>query len=370
MSEKDHKKRDTILVIAVLIISIILIVFRPHFQTTTFSDSDAKTTEGKVLEIISEKDKNEKDIAYIGITKIQKLLVNITENKKSKNVEVENNFSPVNKGDRILLQSIGENSYEIIEFSRTRGILLLTLVFVVLVLLIGGKKGFNALVGLVYSFAIILYFIIPRILGGMNPILVSLIGSVLILTVTLYVSYGLNRKSLSAFIGISLTLLFVGILAQYAVHALHFTGLGSEESSFLLQEMADKIDFVSLIIGGIIIAAIGVLDDVAITQASTVFALHSVDSRIKHWELYKKAMEVGKDHSSAVINTLVLAYTGAALPLVLLLSMGTDTNSANIMSIEIVAEEIVRTLISTSGLILAVPITTMVAVFFAKRRVV
>lgn len=365
--KKTIKSPNALFVIGILSISVILIFFRPHFQPVSYSDADTKTIEGKVIKILSEREISKDDIAYIGATKIQKLSVEIKENGKIRQIEAENEFSTFKKGDRVFVQAAGNNSFEVVEVSRTRGILWLSLLFIALVLLTSGKKGFNSLVGLVYSFAVILFFIVPRILKGSDPVIISLIGAVLILVVTLYVSYGFNKKSLSAFIGISLTLLFVGLLARYAVYALHFTGFGNEEASFLQQEMGEKINFISLVVGGIIIAAIGVLDDIAITQASTVFTIASVNASIKRWDLYKKAMSIGKDHISAVINTLIMAYTGAALPLVLLLSIGKETNTGNIISMEMIAEEIVRTLVSSSGLVLAVPITTFIAVIFAQQ---
>lgn len=366
--EKTMQNPKPLYVVGILLVSILLIVLRPHFQSNAFSDADTKTVEGKVIKILEEREADENDLPYIGVTKIQKLLVEIEGNDIAKKVEVENNFSSFRKGEKIFLQDTGDGAFEVVEFSRTRGIFWLTVLFVVFVLFLSGKKGFNSLVGLIFSFAVILFFIVPRILAGGSPVSTSLIGAGMILLVTLYVSYGFNRKSLSALIGISVTLLFVGFLAQYVVHALHFTGFGNEESAFLQQEMGGKLNFVSLIIGGIIIAAIGVLDDIAITQASTVYTINSVDPTISRWKLYGKAMSVGRDHVSAVINTLIMAYTGAALPLVLLLSIGNGAGFGNIISIEMVAEEIVRTLVSSLGLVLAVPITTIVAVLFINKE--
>lgn len=363
---KFFQKPHWLVVLIILVISAALLYFRPHAPSVSFEDG--KIVEGKVISITAEREIQKDDLAFIGVSKIQTLLVETSEEGDKKRVRVENNVASVREGERIFLQELENGSYVMVDFSRSRGIIWLTVFFIGLVLLVSGKKGFSALTGLVFSFAVILSFIVPGILKGQNPVFVSIAGAVLILLVTLYVSHGFNRKSLAALLGISVTLVMVGLLAQYAVSALHFTGFGSEDAAFLKQEVGDKINLVALILSGIIIAAIGVLDDIAITQASIVSELASANRSLSPWQLFRKSMAVGKDHISAVVNTLILAYTGAALPLVLLLSIGSGMPAGFVVSIEAVSEEIVRTLIASSGLVLAVPATTFISIFFLKRR--
>lgn len=362
------KEPNRYIVIIIFLVSLGLLFFaRPKITPTSFGDSPL--FEGKVVEILSEKSVGANDIAYLGATKIQTLLVEGKIEGAVKRVSVENSMLTVDKGDRVFFQKLADGKrFTMAEVSRTRGIMWLSIFFIVLVLLVSGKKGLNALVGLVFTFAVIISFLVPRILAGQNSIAVSLIGAILILVGTLYVTYGWNKKSFSALVGISLTLLFVSLLAQFTISELRFTGFASEEAAYLNQETGDRVNIIALLISGIIIAAIGVLDDVAITQASAVFTLASTKVSITRWDLFRKAMIVGKDHISAVINTLILAYTGAALPLVLLLSIGGNVQIGYTASLEIVAEEIVRTLVSSAGLVLAVPATTFVAVLLAKRK--
>src|SRR3989304_635323 len=208
---------------------------------------------------------------------------------------------------------------EVKDISREKGVFVLTALFIILVFATSGWRGFYSLIGLIFSLSVIFVFIVPLILKGLNPIFVGIAGSFLILLVTLYLSHGLTKKSISAFIGIILSLLFTGILANLAVQAMRFTGFSNEGALYLNMETGSPFNLVGLLTAGIIIAAIGILDDVAVTQSSTVFSIASANSSLKGMPLYKKAMSVGKDHISAVINTLVLAYTGAALPLALLL---------------------------------------------------
>ncbi|KKQ34238.1 MAG: hypothetical protein US50_C0056G0006 [Candidatus Nomurabacteria bacterium GW2011_GWB1_37_5] len=300
--------------------------------------------------------------------KEQDLSVNVTIDGEKKEIAITNDFTPVMAGDKIFLQSslfAGEEAFEIKDISREKGVFVLTALFIILVFATSGWRGFYSLIGLVFSLSVILVFIVPLILKGLNPIFVGIAGSFLILLVTLYLSHGLTKKSISAFIGIILSLLFTGILANLAVQVMRFTGFSNEGALYLNMETGSSFNLVGLLTAGIIIAAIGILDDVAVTQSSTVFSLASANSSLKRMPLYKKAMSVGKDHISAVINTLVLAYTGAALPLVLLLTLR-NTPIDYFLSFEMVSEEIVRTLVASSGLLLAVPITTAIAVFLCK----
>ncbi|MDP3954497.1 MAG: YibE/F family protein [bacterium] len=331
--------------------------------------ADEKIFEGKVLKVIEERTVPNPVGQRSNLE--QELLVEVGLYGKKENKTVLNDFVPVKAGDSIYVQGqlLGEPDevFYVLDIGRKKGLLWLAIFFTALVGVVSGKKGLYALVGLVFSFAVIFLFIIPKILGGSNPILIGLAGAVLILVVALYVSYGFNRKSLSALIGISITLLIVGLMANYSISAMHFSGFSAEEAIYLSSQTDNSLSLAGILVAGILIAVIGILDDIAVTQASTVFSLVSVSGELRGAKLFKKAMEVGKDHISAVINTLVLAYTGAALPLLLLLTLN-KFPLGFVVNGEIIAEEIAQTLISSSGLVLAVPITTAVAVFLVGRN--
>ena len=362
MHNHDHEKPNKYLVALILVLSVSGIIF-------AFSKPPKEeVVSGVVKEIIAEKNVTQ-EIDGQDIVE-QELSVEIKINGEKKNILVLNDFYPVQTGDEVFISSsfFEEQKPNVIEISRNKGLFWLVLFFIALALVTGGWKGFYSLIGLVFSFAVIFNFIVPAILAGYNPVVIGLSGSVIILIPTLYLSYGWSKKSIAAFVGIILALLFVGVLANFLVSTLKFTGL-TEEAIFLNIIGSDNaINLVGLLIAGIIIAAVGVIDDVAVTQASTVFNLVSVDSNLRGLALFKKAMVVGKDHISAVINTLVLAYTGAALPLILLLSLR-GVSGSYFASMEIVSEEIIRTLVSSSGLLLAVPLTTLVAVLLLKGKI-
>lgn len=364
----DHKPHG-ILALAVFLLSLGMLWYAGFFASGRTAElSDERIFSGVVTNILEER--TVQSIVPGRTIREQKLSVQATLPDGARSVAVTNDFVPLSAGDRVYVQQTGgveSEQFFIVDVQRHRGLFALAALFVGAVLVMAGKKGLYALSGLVFSFALIITWIVPRILAGNDPVLIGLIGSMLILIVTLAVSYGVNRKSISALLGILVALMVVGVLSSVAVKALHFSGFSAEEAVYLNMESENAVNLVALVVAGIIIAAIGVLDDIAITQAATVFSLARTDPRLTRMQLFVRAMDVGRDHISAVINTLVLAYTGAALPLVLLVSMRKFPLSF-VINGEIVAEEIMRTLISSTGLVLAVPATTLIAAYMAKRN--
>jgi len=297
---------------------------------------------------------------------VQRLIVRLDDGRS---VQVVNDLTPLKAGDGLYLNHLAagtaQETYEIMDYRRAGGLGWLTALFVAVVLAVSGvRKGFYALVGTLFSVAVIFAYLIPAIIGGTNPLVAGLIAACTILLGTFYVSYGFNRKSLAALAGIAVTLGVVALLAWWTVGEFRFTGYGDEAAIYLRAETKGSVSLVGLIAAGILVAALGVLDDVAITQASAVFEL--ARAGVRGLGLFRQAMRVGTDHISAVINTLVLAYAGAALPLVMLLHLSRFPLAFTLGG-EQVAEEIVRTLVSSLGLVLAVPLTTAVAVGFVER---
>jgi uncharacterized membrane protein len=324
---------------------------------------------GRVLEVTAERETTLDIGSKSKTVKEQDLLVEITVEKEKKEIKVLNDYKPVTKGDLIFISGslFGDSEFSVVNTSKTKELFLMLIFFVVLVILTSGWKGVYSLVGLLFTFAVIFMFMVPQILKGISPVGISIVSAATILIPTLYLSYGLNKKSIAAFFGIIFALLFTGIIANYFIGTLQFTGFSSELSVYLDMEAANVINFIGLLIAGIIIAAVGVLDDVAVIQSSVVFSLARANPNLRGFQLFKEAMHVGKDHISAVVNTLVLAYTGASLPLIILLylrKMPIDY----FVSLEMVAEEIARTLISSSGLLLAVPLTTIIATIMVNKK--
>ncbi len=272
-------------------------------------------------------------------------------------------------GDQIMVVvSTSPNSDKVVvdyaDAVRTRPILILLAVFIVAIIIVARWKGLRSLLALAFSFVVVIAYIIPHIIHGEDPVKVSIIGSMIILVVTLYLTYGWNVKTHAAVIGILLVLLLTGLLAWAFVKIALLTGGGSEEALYLVQVPGIKIDLHGLLLGGIIIGALGVLDDLIITQASAVFELHGANAGLGFRQLYSSAYRIGQDHVASTVNTLVMAYTGVALPLLLLFAVERG-NYTELISVASVAEEIVRTLVGSLGLVAAVPLSTLIAALFA-----
>lgn len=273
-------------------------------------------------------------------------------------------------GDKVLV-TIGTRPDGILtvyfaDFERANSLLWLTGIFVLVILLISRWKGLRSILSMVFSLLVIIGYIIPHILAGEDPVGVSVIGSVILLGVTLYLTYGWNLKTHAAVVSMMLVLLMTGTLAGLFVAFARLSGSGDENALFLIQMLNTQINLRGLLLGGMIIGALGVLDDLVTTQASAVFELHHANELLGFRELFQAAMRIGQDHVAATVNTLVLAYAGASLPMLLMFSLGRG-NYGFLVNFEFVAEEIVRTLVGSLGLVTAVPLTTAIAILFALR---
>ncbi|WKZ40082.1 MAG: YibE/F family protein [Anaerolineales bacterium] len=273
-------------------------------------------------------------------------------------------------GDTILV-SISKTPDNVInayfaDYVRTTPILWLALIFAVAIVIISQWKGIRALISMAFSLYIIIGYIIPQILTGNDPLRVSIIGSILLLGVTLYLTYGWTLKTHAAVLSMVLVLLLTGTLSGLFVFFAKLNGSGDENVMFLMQLMESPINLRGLLLGGMIIGALGVLDDLVTTQASAVFELHHANPNLGFRGLYNAAMRIGQDHVAATVNTLVLAYAGASLPMLLMFSLGRG-DYGYLINFSFIAEEVVRTLVGSLGLIAAVPITTTLAIFLAQR---
>lgn len=273
-------------------------------------------------------------------------------------------------GDRVKLAAGvgpgGQATYYIIDFERSGALWLLGALFVGVVLLVGRWHGLRSLLGLALSLGIVVRFVVPAILAGRSPSLVALVGAMGVMLITLYLAHGVNEKTTAAVVGTTIALgITVGIGLVFIERA-GLTGFASEEATFA-RFAVEGLDLKGLVLAGLIIGALGVLDDVTVSQASTVFALHDTDPTLTVREVAGRAMTVGRDHIASTVNTLFLAYAGASLALLVLFSTG-GLPVAEIVTSEVVAEEIVKTLVGSVGLITAVPATTVLAATLAVRR--
>jgi uncharacterized membrane protein len=266
-------------------------------------------------------------------------------------------------GDKIVLvrQQNAAPGFEYGYYDRQRKATLfwLALLFAVAVVLLGRLRGLAALAGLVASLVLLLQFVLPAILLGKSPALVATFGSAAIAYLALYMAHGFRPMTSVALLGTIGALILTVLLATLFTSLAHFSGFTSEES-FLLNIGAGQIDLSGLILGGVIIGALGALDDMTVTQASAVWELRAASPGSTMAGLFRSGLRIGRDHVASTVNTLFLAYAGASLPLLLLFTL-TQQGWIDVANGEAVATELVRTLVGSIGLVTAVPITTWLA---------
>ncbi len=249
--------------------------------------------------------------------------------------------------------------YAVSDVDRTLPMALLAGLFALAVVVVGRLRGVFALVALVISFGVLTLFILPAILHGSDPLLVAVIGGSAIMLIALYMCHGLNARTSVAVVGTLTSLMLIGLLGALFTQWAHLTG-DTDDQTGLVHGLYPGIEIRGLLLAGIIIGSLGVLDDVTVTQTSAVWELKEANPEASWRKLYGAGMRIGRDHIASVVNTLVMAYAGASLPLMLLFSIA-DSGIERVATSEIVAEEIVRTLVGSIGLVASVPVTTALA---------
>ncbi|GAA0424041.1 YibE/F family protein [Streptomyces luteireticuli] len=249
--------------------------------------------------------------------------------------------------------------YSVTDVDRDVPMALLAGMFALAVVVIGRLRGVFALVALAISFGVLTLFILPAVLQGSDPLLVAVVGGSAIMLIALYMCHGLNARTSVAVLGTLTSLLVIGLLGAGFIDWAHLTG-NTDDQTGLVHGLYPGIEIKGLLLAGIIIGSLGVLDDVTVTQTSAVWELKEADPHASWRKLYGAAMRIGRDHIASVVNTLVMAYAGASLPLLLLFSIA-DSGVGTVATSEVVAEEIVRTLVGSIGLVLSVPVTTVLA---------
>jgi uncharacterized membrane protein len=366
--------------LAVLVVlAVVVIVVVPRLGSPSPSSEPAlapgetETLSARVIEVLEE---GTIDLGAGSTQPFQRLLLRVesgsltgqevvVEEGTVNIISQERLFHP---GDRVYLQrTVGPDGdrFYVSDFVRTTPLVLIAALFLGLVVLVGRGRGLRSLVGTLFSLVVIFAFVLPQIIAGRDPLTVSIIGSILLLAISTYLVYGWNPKAHAAVVGMMLSLVLTGGLAWLFVGWTRLTGLSVEESSYLVMELGAGLNFRGLVLGGIIIGSLGVLDDICVGQASAVFELVNANRNMSWTALFRSSLNIGRDHIAAMVNTLLLAYVGAAMPLMLVFSIYQEPLWRRINR-EPIAEEIVRTLVGSVGLVLAVPITGLVASLMAR----
>lgn len=323
---------------------------------------------GQVVEIITN------DIKIIPGTDTKHLYQTIKVDvldgpKEGEIIIIENDYLELSQGDKFYFNYIvytdGSEAYGVINIDRKGALYFLIGLFVLAVIIFGKWQGVRSLFALVGSFFAIFYILMPGILGGWNPVFASVVVASVILFAAIFFTHGFNRESAVAYGGTMIAVFLTSLFAIFSVHLTDLSGFASEASTYLNFNTNGSLDFTALLLGAMIIGVLGVLDDIAVTQAAVVTELFNSNSSLSRVEVYGKALRVGREHVGALVNTLVLAYTGASFPLLLHFYTASSGLSMS-LNTELFATEIVRTIVGSIGLILAVPIVTALAVFYLK----
>jgi uncharacterized membrane protein len=356
----------------------------PVAQSDTSTDTIAPMSSGKndsyyiakVLKILDQGVDNSGDTPQPW----QTLKIQITGgDKKGQQITLDNGkdfvggtFHKYAVGDKVIVDNppnepgAKQNFYYIIDWYRIPNLIIATLFFFALAIYFGRKRGLTSIIGMVFSVLVIFYYIMPTILKGGDPFLTAITGAVIIIILSLYLSHGFNRRTTIALISTLLTLGLAVVLDLIFVHFTKLVGDGTEDAIYL-QLYNAKINLQGVLLGGIIIGVLGVLDDVTTGQSAAIEEIHTANNDLGFKELFKKGLSVGQEHIASLINTLVLAYVGASFPLFLLYSVQQQFPNWVTLNYSF-GEEIIRTLVGSSVLVIAVPLTTTLAALYYSRR--
>lgn len=348
----------------VLNLSLLFLSLSVHAQEPVLHEPLQGTWRAVVVSVESSEDR---EIAGTDATSVyQTLRAEILEgDKKGEVVVVENDYLLLEEGDTFFMNYLisfeGQEVYTVQEPDRRMVLLMLGGLFVFVAILFGGFSAFRALVALGISFFFIIYGLLPSILAGYSPLTMALVFAVIIVGTAMLITHGFNRRTLAAFLGSASTVVVAVFLAEIAVSWTRLSGFISDETTILNIATEGSLNFAGIFLGAVVIGLLGLLDDIAITQATAVEELYHTDMAQSRRVVFTKALRIGREHLAAVINTLALAYAGASLPLLLYFSLS-DVSPMMILNKEIFAAEIVRTVVGGIGLILTVPIATFTAV--------
>lgn len=273
-------------------------------------------------------------------------------------------------GDDVVLtvpddESANPAAYTVVDFQRDTSLLVLALLFAASVIALGGRRGIAALAALALTGTTLIAFVLPAILAGRDPLAVAVVGCCAIMFGALYLTHGFSARTSTAVLGTLVSLVLIGLLGTAFAQFAQLSGT-DHDTADLAATLGTDVDGRGLVLAGLMIGALGALDDVTVTQTSAVWELREADPGLRGIALFRSAMRIGRDHVASAVNTLVLAYAGTTLPLLLLFSVA-QRGLGDVLTTQVIATEVVRTLVGSIGLVASVPVTTAVAVAVATR---
>lgn len=341
-------------------------------DTTSFKDY----AKGEVVEVIFEQVDDVQQTQYI----TQQLKVRLTDAEEDTGEEVLVDNTQIldaarsvkyEVGDKVVLGSISAEvteEYVIIDRYRLPGLYIVVGVFLALAVIVGRRRGLTSLIGLGITGCILLFFIAPQILAGKDPFLVALVGAGAIVLVSMFISHGFTKRIQISAVSTIISLAITAVIAYAFVQISSIFGFGQSDAFILETGFLGSINLQGILLAGIMISVLGVLDDVTTAQTAAVEELYKTDQTLSVKALYQKGLSIGREHIASLINTLILVYAGAALPLFLLLTLQKSQPLWILLNSEFMAEELVRALVGSITLILAVPVATLLAAYIYARK--
>lgn len=298
------------------------------------------------------------------VSKIQSETIEVSQNLEV--LELENPKLDLKLNDKVIVESAGEYNY-ISELYKLPQLKLIILLFCVFIIYILKMQGFRVISSLISSILVIAYFCLPLISMGYSPIWACFASSLILVPLTFYLSHGYNKKTNLAVASTVLTLLASSLIIYISMRYLNLSGMSSEEANFLMFNADFDLDFKGILFGGILISLLGILDDITISQTSLTLEIYETNPAQSFKKLFIRSIKVGKDHIASLTNTIFLIYAGASLPLLILFHINAE-QVARILNNETFIEEIIRSIIGSTSLILAVFISSFLACFFRKNN--
>jgi uncharacterized membrane protein len=329
--------------------------------------------EGRIIEILEEDTKDKGGYKY-HYQKLKVLITRGTQKGERVEIEVETPIETKERkyeaGDHVEISFFeneeGASYYNITDYVRRGGLLSLFIVFTILAVAVASKRGLYSLISMALTFIIIVKIFLPLLVSGRNPILITVLLSIVVIPLTFYLSHGFKKHTTVAILSTLISLVITGILAQIFINAAYLRGFSSEDAFFLQNLNGGDFDLKGILLGGIIVGLVGILDDISIAQSSLIYKLAEENPNLSFPEIFTKSMDLGRNHIASMINTLILVYAGSSLPLMLLFVRG-ESKFGEIINNELIATEIVHTLIGSIGLIITVPITALLASYFVTK---
>jgi uncharacterized membrane protein len=359
-----------VLIITVLIIS--ATVFAAEISYEQENEFENFSERGTILEAAEPKEVKDE------FFRIQDVQLRIdTGTHKGEIVDVQNSLSDhqyydiiVEKGQKvtIMIEEYKDGTYQVYisDYYRANSLGYLLVLFMLLVVAIGKLKGVKALISLGITIASVLFVMLPLMLKGWNPIMVSVVTAVFVTIITMVIVAGFNHKTISAILGTSFGVIIAGLIAFYVGNKANLSGLSAEEATMLMYiPQGIQFNFRQLLFAGIIMGSLGAAMDIGISIASSIEEIHKANPKLSRGRLFRSGMNVGKDVMGTMVNTLILAYTGTSIPM-LLLFMAYETELSKVFNLDVIATEVVRSLSGSIGLILTIPITALFASYYTK----